>query len=129
MTVDNCGRQITFDKRPERVLAIGPEAATLLAEAGAADRISSYSGVTADVPFGEADRAVKAAQQLTEDFTLETIIGARPDVVIGYLIGDSTNYEESLAANGIQMLFVSGVLRGSGLPARGRPLGVRSDQP
>lgn len=119
MTVENCGREVTFDKRPERVLAVNPEAATLLAAAGADDKISSYVGFVVDVPFGEAEGPVRAAQQLGswEDLSLETIIGARPDVVIG----DHVKYMNDLAANGIETLIVSGYCESAGFPLKGDP--------
>jgi len=64
MTVQNCGRDVTIDAPPERVLTIGAEAPTLVAAAGGADRIVARSGEYGS-PLGQYESLQQAVPQLT----------------------------------------------------------------
>jgi iron complex transport system substrate-binding protein len=122
MTLKNCGRELTFDKVPERILSIGGEAATLLAAAGANDKISSLA-LLEGVPLGAAESVVKDTEQLgnPRDLSPEVILGRQPDVIVS----DSTIAEtmpiEDLAAAGIETLIVSGYCENVGLSVEGDP--------
>lgn len=121
MTVENCGREITFEEPPERVLAMGGEGATLLFAAGAADRISAFAEVEAE-PLGAAEPAVADVPEKLGDATelsREVIIGAQPDVVITFSLNQIP--PEDLASAGIETLFVSGYCEEEGFPLDGDP--------
>ncbi|MGH3564448.1 MAG: ABC transporter substrate-binding protein [Pseudonocardia sp.] len=117
MSVENCDRQLTFDAPPERILAIGGEAATLLWAAGATDRISTFVRLAGE-PLGEAESDLARRPQISisgsGDITREVIIGERPDLVVTFGLNQTS--PDDLAAAGIPTLFVSGYCDGSGGP-------------
>jgi iron complex transport system substrate-binding protein len=114
IVVDSCGRKVTFDSPPERVLAIGSEAPGLLVAAGAGAAVTHYAG-TLEAPFGaEVRPVVERAERVLEDshdVSFETIIGTGVDVAIGTDISSATDVNalaERLAQAGVQLLTVSG---------------------
>lgn len=117
-SIDSCGREVVFDSPPERVLAIGSEAPSLLVAAGAGDRLTHYAG-SLEVPFeAETKAAVEAAERVTEeshDVSFEMIVNAGVDTVIGTDITSGVDID-SLAARldeaGIQLVTVSGYCAG-----------------
>lgn len=122
MTLENCGREVTFDKAPERILAIGGEAATLVAAAGAGDKIS-WLALLEGAPLGTAESVVKDAEQLgnPRDLSREVILARQPDVIVSdSTIADAVPLED-LAAAGIGTLIVSGYCENVGLPLEGDP--------
>lgn len=118
ITVDSCGREVVFDSPPERVLAIGSEAPSLLVAAGAGDKVTHYAGSLA-VPFdAETKTVVEGAERVIEDshdLSFETIISTGVDVAIGTDIGagvDLDSLADRLDQAGVQLLTVSGYCAG-----------------
>ncbi|WP_211352354.1 ABC transporter substrate-binding protein [Nocardioides albertanoniae] len=117
-TVDSCGREVEFDSPPQRVMAIGSEAPSLLVAAGAGDKITHYAG-SLDVPFDEAtSTVVEKAERVTEDshdVSFEMIVSSGVDAVIGTDVTAGVDID-ALAARldkaGVQMLTVSGYCAG-----------------
>ncbi|MCH1867437.1 ABC transporter substrate-binding protein [Nocardioides sp. CFH 31398] len=118
VTVESCGREVTFDAPPERVLAVGSEAPSLLVAAGAGDRITHYAG-SLEVPFEpETADVLEGAERVTEDshdVSFEMIVNAGVDTVIGTDITSGVDIDslaERLDAAGIQLVTVSGYCAG-----------------
>lgn len=116
--LDSCGRDVAFDEEPQSVLAIGSEAPALLAQAGAAGKLTHYAG-SFHVPFDkQTGDAVRSAQRITEDshdVSYEMILDSGADVVIGTDIAagiDLDSLAQRLEAAGVQMLTVSGYCAG-----------------
>lgn len=91
LTFDNCGRDVTLKTAPERVLTIGTPAVDALYHAGASRTVAARAGeykVPATGPAGAAvrDKPIIADEQPT----LESVIGAKVDMVIGYGLGKTT---------------------------------------
>jgi iron complex transport system substrate-binding protein len=114
VTVESCGRKVVFDSPPERVLAIGAEAPSLLVAAGAGDKVTHYAG-SLNVPYEEKTKAVvEAAERVAEDshdVSYEMILSSGVDAVIGTDISAGVDID-ALAARldkaGVQLLTVSG---------------------
>lgn len=118
ITVDSCGRDVVFDSAPERVLAIGSEAPSLLVAAGAGDRVTHYAG-SLEVPFdAETKAVVDSAERITDDshdVSFEMIVNAGVDVVVGTDISSGVDIDslaERLDQAGVQLLTVSGYCAG-----------------
>ncbi len=110
MIVQNCGREITIEERPERVLTIGAEAPTLVAAAGAADRLVARSGEYGS-PLGRYESALEGVPELTtghDDPATEAIIGQDPDLVITR----GSESAEALEAAGVDRIVIGGRCRG-----------------
>jgi iron complex transport system substrate-binding protein len=118
VSIDSCGREVVFDSPPERVLAVGSEAPSLLVAAGAGDRLTHYAG-SLEVPFDAETKAViEDAERVTEDshdVSFEMIVNAGVDTVIGTDITSGVDID-SLAARldeaGVQLVTVSGYCAG-----------------
>lgn len=94
LTFENCGKQVTIDKPPERVVLLGPSAIPLLKEVDALDSVVSISGRgTLEIFDPETQAQVKdiptpgggGAEE--KEVSLEELIATTPDVVIGSLEG------------------------------------------
>ncbi len=122
MTVENCDRSpITFDAPPQRVMAIGQDAATLLWAAGAVDRISTYAPQPGDkLGPAEADVAKRPTLQVSKaaDLSREAIIAEAPDLVVSFGL-NQTSFED-LDAVGIKSLYVTTFCDDSGAPQPSR---------
>jgi len=107
MTVSSCGRDVTFDSPPQRVVTVGSVAAPLVAAAGAADRIVVRTFETASFP-GEYAAALQDTEIVAPSAELarEEIISRTPDLVISYE-GAATTADD-LAAAGINLLVSRG---------------------
>lgn len=105
LTVQNCGQDITIDRAPEKILAIGHEAVEIIVAAGGADRIVARAGgVTAPEPYGSQ---VEAPEVVSGDPSTEEIIGTGVDLVVSYGLFDVE--PQSLADAGIASFIVSGL--------------------
>lgn len=118
VTVDSCGREVEFDSPPQRVMAIGSEAPSLLTAAGAGDKVTHYAG-SREVPFDRATKeTVEGAERVTEDshdVSFEMIVSSGVDTVIGTDITSGVDIDalaERLDRAGVQMLTVSGYCAG-----------------
>ncbi|MGH3612442.1 MAG: ABC transporter substrate-binding protein [Pseudonocardia sp.] len=105
VTVENCGRQVTIDRPPERVLTIGPESLTMVEAAGGLDKVVATQG---GLPSG-AEAQFAGVRQLPVDDPpgTETIIAERPDLVVSY--GLSNTDPETLGTAGISSLVLTGM--------------------
>ncbi|MGH8938242.1 MAG: hypothetical protein ACRDV2_02720 [Actinomycetes bacterium] len=73
---DNCGKKITIERSPERVLTIGTPAVDLLHQVGASDRVVARAGEYEVPATGPAGAAVQAKQIIdAEQPSLEKILG------------------------------------------------------
>jgi iron complex transport system substrate-binding protein len=118
VTVDSCGREVVFDSPPEKVMAIGSEAPSLLVAAGGGDKVTHYAG-SLEVPFDEATKTVvEGAERVTEDshdVSFEMIVSSGVDAVIGTDITSGVDIDalaDRLDQAGVQMLTVSGYCAG-----------------
>ncbi|MBL7499673.1 ABC transporter substrate-binding protein [Frankia nepalensis] len=83
-TVSNCGADVTLDARPQAVLTVGTTAPSLLAAAGAADRVVGRSGEFGTPLYGPAADLFDDVPIVTsDDPTLENLLGSGADIVIG----------------------------------------------
>lgn len=110
MTIESCGRQITIEKPPERVVALGDNVVTLLATAGGLGKVV---GLAAEPPleiYSDAIRAVVAkvppigAGETSSgalEVSLEEVIAKKPDLVVGNVSAESGITPDSLAQVGI----------------------------
>lgn len=107
LTVSSCGRDVTFDEPPRRVVTVGSVAAPLVAAAGAADRIVVRTFETASFP-GEYAPELDGVEVVapTVELAREEIISRTPDLVISYE-GAATGAED-LAGVGIDLLVSRG---------------------
>lgn len=114
-TVDNCGREVTIERRPERLYVIGGEAGTLVHAAGGTGRISTFAPLIGE-PLGDAADALgerdQEAIQTATDISREVIIGADPDLVVTFGLNDFG--PEELESAGIPTLIISGYCGGFG---------------
>ncbi|WP_232666349.1 ABC transporter substrate-binding protein [Pseudonocardia sp. TRM90224] len=109
VTVENCGRQVTFDAPPRRALVLGGEAGSLVRAAGAVERIATFGAIDGE-PLGAAQADLGARAQLpvpgSGAVAREVIIAQQPDVVITFGLNETT--PEDLAAAGIPALQLAG---------------------
>ncbi|MGN2640202.1 ABC transporter substrate-binding protein [Nocardia takedensis] len=107
MTISSCGREVSFERSPERVVTVGSVAAPLLAAAGAADRVKTRSFETAPFP-GEYAEALRGAEMIapTAELAREEIIARTPDLVVSF--EGAAISAEDLAAAGIPLLVTRG---------------------
>jgi iron complex transport system substrate-binding protein len=122
MTVENCGRKLTFQTQPERIMAVGAEAPSVLAAADADDRIAVVATLEGAL-YGKATAAVTRATQLGEarELSRESVIAARPDLIVSDGSLSEAIPPKDLAAAGIPTLFVSGYCGDEGFPLKGTP--------
>jgi iron complex transport system substrate-binding protein len=104
MTLQNCARKVTIDKRPQRILTVGSDPAAAVAAAGAADRIVGRSS-EGGAPLGPYESALGSVPKLTTNDapSLEAVIGKRPDILVSYELGE-TELPSGLADSGIEAL-------------------------
>lgn len=114
LTITNCGQTLTFDRPPERVVAIGDNAIPLLA---AVDALDTVVGLVGEPPLQVYDaatrRAVKQMPRIgsgesaggSVQISLEVVINKHPDLVVGATpTASSSLTQDSLARVGIPFL-------------------------
>ena len=107
LTIQNCGADVEISSEPTSVMTIGTSAIALLDTAGAADRITARSGeFGAELPEGLENPPTDAIIVDPSDPTAESIIGAEPDVVVGYGLFNAA--PEDIAAAGIPEIVIDG---------------------
>lgn len=90
LTLDNCGQTVTFDRAPERVVAIKSTATELLLSLGLADRIVGVGFQDGPLPESlSADLSVLSDKLPSQEVILET----EPDFIYG-------GWESNFAADG-----------------------------
>lgn len=107
MTVETCGREVTIEKPPERVMTVGAEAPALVWAAGAADKIT-VRAATFGTTYDPAETAFRDAPLISPDDepTKEVILGQEPDLLPSY--GLTTTPWEEVARLGLDQIVVSG---------------------
>lgn len=107
MTVSSCGRDVTFERPPERVVTVGSVAAPLVAAAGAEDRIVVRTFEPASFP-GEYDDELQDVEVVapTAELAREEVIARDPDLVITF--EGAATAADDLADAGIEVLVSRG---------------------
>ncbi|GAB3598660.1 ABC transporter substrate-binding protein [Microbacterium tumbae] len=107
VTIENCGAELTIDSEPQAVLTIGTSAISLLDAAGASDRITARAGeFGAELPEGLVHAPSDAVVVDPSDPAIEAIVGAEPDVIVGYGLFNAS--EDDVAAAGIPDIVIDG---------------------
>lgn len=107
LTIENCGAELEITTEPNSVLTIGTSAIALLDTAGASERITARSGeFGAELPEGLENPPTDAAIIDPSDPTAESIIGAEPDIIVGYGLFNAA--PEDIAAAGIPEIVIDG---------------------
>jgi iron complex transport system substrate-binding protein len=93
LTLENCGRTITFDKAPSRTVSIGQSNTEILLSLGLADKVVG-TGVwfSPVMPEFEAENA-KIPRLADNDPSFESVVGTKPDLV-------TAQYEWHVGPNG-----------------------------
>ncbi|MEH6692580.1 MAG: ABC transporter substrate-binding protein [Pseudorhizobium pelagicum] len=81
LTIANCGREITFDKAPSRVVSIGQGMTEILFSLGLADKVAGTAVWVGPVlpQYAEINRGI---QRLADnDPSFESVVGREPDLV------------------------------------------------
>ncbi|MFC4376815.1 ABC transporter substrate-binding protein [Nocardia halotolerans] len=99
LTISSCGRDVTFDSPPQRVVTVGSIAAPLIAAAGAGDRIVTRTFEAASFPgqYGAALEGVEITAP-TVELAREEIINRSPDLVVS-VEGLSVTHEDLAQVN------------------------------
>lgn len=93
VTFENCGAEVTVEGEPERVVLLDSGGVTQLDAVGALDRVVATAGEYPTEYFSdEVNKTLKGIPALTSaqtstggvDISVESIIDAEPDLVIGY---------------------------------------------
>ncbi|WP_067857120.1 ABC transporter substrate-binding protein [Nocardia shimofusensis] len=107
LTISSCGREVTFDAPPQRVVTVGSIAAPMIAAAGAGDRVITRTFETAPFPGKYADQLAHAEVVApTADLAREEIIARTPDAVVSFEGAAVT--ADDLAAVGIPLIVTRG---------------------
>lgn len=110
VTVENCGKKVTFEKAPERVLLLRSNHVEYLDSLGVMDRVVAKAGAFPRAYYDDQTNAkIADIRELGDDLDArghlqiseEVIIGEEPDLVLGLPDGVS---QEGLAEVGIPSL-------------------------
>lgn len=88
VTIENCGRQLTFDKAPERVVSLWQPQNELLLALGVQEQIVAFAGMYAPLP----DELAAAAEEIPSIGSSmawpakEVLLSQQPDLVIAELL-------------------------------------------
>lgn len=123
LTVENCGRTVTFKESPARIVTAGPYAAGLVAAAGGADRIVARynefgAGLRGPAKAAEGAPILVSGHEVAVEKVIST--GAQ----LHYSNPAINSIEGKLAEAGIQTLYASGYCSGV-KGARGRSAEAR----
>ena len=107
LTISNCGADLTIGSEPKSVMTIGTSAISLLDAAGAANRITARAGeFGAALPEGLTQVPADAKIVDPSDPAIESIVGAKPDIIVGYGLFNAA--DEDVAAAGIPNVVIDG---------------------
>ncbi|MCM2290938.1 ABC transporter substrate-binding protein [Allorhizobium sp. BGMRC 0089] len=85
LTLENCGVKVTFDKAPQRAVALGQNTAEILLMLGLEDRVKASAFWPTKV-LPELEKANEKVKLLTVEMpTLESILAEKPDFVAAQL--------------------------------------------
>lgn len=81
LTINNCGREVTFNKAPTRIVSIGQGMTEILFSLGLADRIAGTAVWVGPVlpQYAEANSRIKRLAD--NDPSFESVVGLEPDLV------------------------------------------------
>ena len=83
-TFSSCGKEFTFEKRPEKVLSMGVTGLAYLVAAGAEDKIVGRANEYGEPPAEWMGTKVDDIEVLSElDISMESIVSLKPDLVYG----------------------------------------------
>lgn len=86
LTIENCGQEVTFQKAPERAVALGQNSAEILLLLGLEDRMAATAFWPNSV-LPELAAANDTVEVLTVEFpTLESVLAKQPDFVPAMLV-------------------------------------------
>lgn len=86
LTIENCGQKVTFQKAPERTVALGQNSAEILLLLGLEDRMAATAFWPNSV-LPELAAANDTVEVLTVEFpTLEAVLAKQPDFVPAMLV-------------------------------------------
>ena len=88
VTIENCGRQLTFDKAPERVVSLWQPQNELLLALGVQEQIVAFAGMYAPLPADLA-AAAEGIPSIGESMAWpakEVLLSQQPDLVISELL-------------------------------------------
>jgi iron complex transport system substrate-binding protein len=87
LTLNNCGREVTINQPPQRIVSLNQGSTEVLLSLGVADRVVGTAGWTDPVlPSVEADN--RKVQRLADQApSLEVVLDAEPDLVTASLQG------------------------------------------
>lgn len=82
VTVDVCGEEVTYDQRPQRVLANDQNMVEMMLALGLEDRLVAATGVREELP-AELDDALDGVDMITDSYVgdIETVLGTGADFV------------------------------------------------
>lgn len=133
LTIENCGRTLTFAKAPERVVPLYPLTAEFLLRLGLGDRIIGAAFTNGDPVAPELADAYAALPVISADAppSREVLLAATPDLVIDnfpfYFLDENQGFAsvDQLAAQGAQVYTLTA--RCSGNEATGKLTDLYTD--
>lgn len=81
LTIENCGRTVTFDQAPERVVSLGQSNTEILYHLGLADKVAGTAVWFNPVPEKYRDANAKVKRLADNDPSFESVVGQKPDLV------------------------------------------------
>lgn len=81
LTLENCGRTVTFDNAPERVVSLGQSNTEILYHLGLADKVVGTAVWFNPVAEEYRDANAKIKRLADNDPSFESVVGQKPDLV------------------------------------------------
>jgi iron complex transport system substrate-binding protein len=81
LTITNCGREVTFDKAPQKIVSIGQGMTEILFSLGLADKIAGTGVWVGPVLPQYAQANAKIKRLSDNDPSFESVVGEEPDLV------------------------------------------------
>ncbi|MCM2473681.1 ABC transporter substrate-binding protein [Rhizobium sp. CG5] len=81
LTLENCGRSITFDKAPSRTVSIGQSSTEILYLLGLSDRMVGTAVWLSPVLAGYEEANAKVERLADNDPSFESVVAKKPDLV------------------------------------------------
>ncbi|MGX5721503.1 ABC transporter substrate-binding protein [Shinella zoogloeoides] len=81
LTLENCGRQVTFEKAPEKIVSIGQGMTEVLFSLGLADKIAGTAVWVGPVLPQYAEANSRIRRLADNDPSFEAVVGQEPDLV------------------------------------------------
>jgi iron complex transport system substrate-binding protein len=81
LTIENCGREVTFEKAPEKIVSLGQGMTEILFSLGLADRIVGTAVWVGPVLPQYAEANAKIKRLADNDPSFESVVGQEPDLV------------------------------------------------